>query len=269
MDFYNEILDLAVDLVDYLNFSIPFGILLVVSIVGKHYWLRPYVEKRLKQSTTLQKWQAMRNRQLHDMLQDPVLVEGIEQQLRKEYNNDMKQVLSAMDILRSTAATAAAGSSTDDSRDGGLADSDEPSNQQAYSSRGEEKKEAVKIIFFGTVALSVLYLTIFNIALSFPGPMRGYRPSDYDYDDGDVQFQVYVFNIVHFIDSYYLHRKHITNGSNRRRLRGNSSGDQISSHSDDDLPLRKEERANYGSTNESDIETASLVGGTTETSVDQ
>ena len=205
------------------------------TIYMKRYWLRPYIEKRLKthqkhqnNTSLVQRWQSIRNRQLNDFLQDPILVEHLQQQLLRQHNmNDINQVQAMIDGLRSQVvlvSSSSSSSSLSSSTEGGLSsfsstlsinndNNDNDDGGNITLQRGEEKMFTLKLIYYGTMISSIVFLVTYNIVRSsrYLGPSSSRSSSSWHYYQSssidevtNEQVNVNLFLLLHVIDSWFL-----------------------------------------------------------------
>ena len=113
--------------------SLKFILLVITAIVLKRKVLKPWLEKHLKRS--LYQRRCLKQRQIKDSLNDPVLLVSLEHRYQQRYPGNPQRVLQAIDNLRNLA---------------------EQEISPEDDTKGEEKKMAARHLFIGTAVLFVL-----------------------------------------------------------------------------------------------------------------
>jgi hypothetical protein len=178
-----------------------FWILLFLTLILKHYVLRPWLENYYKETYATR--QQRKKRRLRDALNDPVLVIDLENRFLQSFGGDKQKVLQAMEDLRNYAGTTA---ETDD-----VADDD-------HDTKGEEKMQAAKSMWTLTILASMGLFGVLNIAATLDfgyWGMEGVEDECYEFGDS-ISF--FLFSIAHLLHSYVVLRR-ATKGRNRRPSR--------------------------------------------------
>jgi hypothetical protein len=195
---------------------------LAVTIAIKRYWLVPYLERQCK--TNAVQRQKLRIRRLRDTLADPFLVQDLERRLLIQYQGNTSHVLEAIDRMRQQVSNYDSSPLTSSSKSthrnmGGSHENTDPhyhheveEENDDYSPRGEEKKEAVTQILYGTFALAIaLYcLQTFYVVSFFSWEDRNY---------GNVALQTIFVCVVHVMDSLQLYRRQHVRAAKRTSAR--------------------------------------------------
>jgi hypothetical protein len=211
------------------DWSLPIVALcwLAATIAIKRCWLVPYLERQCK--TNAAQRQKLRTRRLRDTLADPFLVQDLERRLMIRYQGNTSSVLEAIDRMRQQVSNnessplASSSKSTTRNMGGSHENTDhhhyrhhhhheEEEENDDYSPRGEEKKEAVAQILYGTFALAIaLYcLQTFYMVSLFSWEDRSY---------GYVALQTIFVCVVHVMDSLQLYRRQHVRAAKRTSAR--------------------------------------------------
>jgi hypothetical protein len=202
---------------DWWSFGAMFLLLLLlaVTIAIKRYWLVPYLERRYKKNAVQR--QKLRIRRLRDTLADPVLVRDLERRLMIQYRGNALHVQDTLDrmrqqvsnyyssLLSSSSSYESATRNMGGSHETIEEDDDdhhhhhhEEEENENDSPRGEEKKEAVTQILYGTFAMAI---TLYFLQ-SF------YMVSVWQEQDHiKVVLQTIFVVVVHVVDSLLLYRR--------------------------------------------------------------
>mmetsp|Transcript_12325 Transcript_12325/g.18924 ORF Transcript_12325/g.18924 Transcript_12325/m.18924 type:complete len:252 (-) Transcript_12325:246-1001(-) len=187
--------------------AISFWVVVFATIGLKRIFFRPCLEKKYKSSFARR--QRLKQRRLRDTLNDPILVLGLEKRLDRQFDGNRKQVLEAMNQLRTKSEREV----TDDD-----------------DSRGEEKRQAASVILRGTLAFCLFFIHFQSFAYLYSITTTTHRVDfsmsrrvevNGSYNGGtdgkvEVLVQLAAFGIIHLGDSYLVYR----NATQKPKRRG-------------------------------------------------
>ena len=162
---------------------IPFWLCLPVSFFIKQHYVFPFLKQHYRTSYAIRK--NKQARQLKDMLSDPFLRKGIEQELIQFHKGDSVLVAQDMKALE--------------------AKSQRELSQEEVEPKGEDLVEAARTLLNLSIAVSVLCLVAGQL---FPHHTVTVKPGDISYQaGGGIPFLSAVFGILHISHSYHVLRK--------------------------------------------------------------
>ena len=163
---------------------VPFGFCLPVSFFIKQHYVFPLLKQHYRTSYAIRK--NKQARQLSDMLRDPFLRKGIEQELTEFHKGDSVLVAQDMKALE--------------------AKSQRELSQEEVEPKGEDLVEAARTLLNLSIAVSVLCLVAGQM-FSTSGTVRMSKSGDISYQAGGIPFLSAVFGILHISHSYHVLRK--------------------------------------------------------------
>jgi hypothetical protein len=182
-------------------------LLLAVTLWMKHYWLVPYLERHYKKNAAQR--QKLRTRRLRDTLADPVLVRDLERRLMIQYRGNTSHVQDALDRMRQEVSNyySSSLSSSTESHRRDIEGRHEEEENDDYSPRGEEKKEAATQILYGTFVSAIVLYVLQSFYMVFIWQQHNHIK---------VALQTIFLCVVHMMDSLQLYRRqHKTSAAKR------------------------------------------------------
>ena len=161
---------------------VPFGFCLPVSFLVKQHYVFPFLKQHYRASYAIRK--NKQARQLKDMLSDPFLRKGIEQELTEFHKGDSVLVAQDMKALE--------------------AKSQRELSREEVEPKGEDLVEAARSLLNLSIAVSVLCLVAAQL---FPHHTVTVKPGDISHQEDGFPFLSGVFGILHISHSYHVLRK--------------------------------------------------------------